>query len=459
MKNIIEAIAKTADESDNLICVTDKEGKIVWVNQAFTLTSGYTFEEAIGQNPRILKSGMYGETFYKELWDVIKSNKKWKGIIFNKRKDGTVYRAMTTISPVKDSVNGDEIIGYVSSEQDMSLHDSLNEEIILSEKKLLMAFDVAEVAMFLLTAEGKFLQVNRAACEILGYSQEELLGKTFYDITHPDDRAKSAEILAKMYAEKDCERYVLEKRYIKKNGDVLIGKMGCVIARDLSGEPIFLISQIQDLTKLKRLETESQGYVSSINAANRIFKVVSEISEFTINQEIFNLDDVLRIAGEKLEMDFVFVQSCNHELDLYKEWSSKNGKEIKPNFEIVQMKKPELQEWVSEGISFLGKFRDAPKSIYDISSFLGVETHKEVFAIPVIIRQRPWGLIGFVNGNGHPWSEAEQEALNSLGRLIAVMIEGNWEKNKLLEHISFKFDEIETFMDKQENAFIGEVKQ
>ena len=453
MNDIVNAIIQASKNSDNLTAITDKDGKIAWVNAAFTTTTGYLPEEVIGENPKILKSGLHDKEFYKTMWDSISSKKQWKGIITNKKKDGSNYRAMTTIYPVLDSK--DEIEGYISIEQDMSLHDSLNEEVVLSEKKLLMAFDVAEVAMFLLTIDGKFLQVNRTACEMLGYDKEELLGMNFKDITHPSDKERSLEILHKMYENHSVERYSIEKRYLKKDGNILIGKMGCVIARDVNGTPLFLISQIQDLTKEKRLESETKIYADSLAAANKIFRVISEISEFAVNQEIFNLKRILNIAGTKLGMSMILVQNCNEKDSILEAWFSKTNGRLEDS--INNCNNQQVVRWVSNNQPYVGEPSKLPDEITYLSNIEEVKKCSQLYVFPMKIKQRAWGEITFINGNGHLWSSAEQDALWALSRLITVMIEGNWEKTKLLEHISLRFDEIENIV---EDEFInnGETK-
>ncbi|HFQ92454.1 MAG TPA: PAS domain-containing sensor histidine kinase, partial [Anaerolineae bacterium] len=82
----------------NGITITDKEGKILWVNQAFTQLTQYSLEEAIGKNMRILKSGVQGAAYYQNLWETISSGNVWQGEIINRRKDGSLYVEEMTIT-------------------------------------------------------------------------------------------------------------------------------------------------------------------------------------------------------------------------------------------------------------------------------------------------------------------------------------------------------------------------
>jgi PAS domain S-box-containing protein len=84
----------------NGIAITDTEGVIQWVNSAFTGLTGYSSEDAVGQNPRVLKSDKHDEAFYKGMWDTIKSGQVWQGEVINQRKDGSLYTEEMTITPV-----------------------------------------------------------------------------------------------------------------------------------------------------------------------------------------------------------------------------------------------------------------------------------------------------------------------------------------------------------------------
>jgi diguanylate cyclase (GGDEF)-like protein/PAS domain S-box-containing protein len=95
-------IAATAFNAHEAITITDSDGTILQVNDAFTQITGYTAEEAIGNNPNILKSGKHDKEFYVQMWDSIRKEGFWKGEIYNRRKNGEVYPEMLSISAVKD---------------------------------------------------------------------------------------------------------------------------------------------------------------------------------------------------------------------------------------------------------------------------------------------------------------------------------------------------------------------
>src|SRR6185436_11808558 len=83
--------ATALETAANGILITDREGTILWVNPAFTVLTGYPAEEAIGQNPSILKSGQHDRPFYRQLWGTILKGNTWRGQFANRRKDGTLY--------------------------------------------------------------------------------------------------------------------------------------------------------------------------------------------------------------------------------------------------------------------------------------------------------------------------------------------------------------------------------
>ena len=100
------------------IIITDSTGTIAWANPAFTSMTGYTLEEVRGQNPRILRSGVQREAFYRQMWDTIASGGVWRGELYNRRKDGSLYVEEMTITPVLDEDGA--ITHYVAIKQDVT---------------------------------------------------------------------------------------------------------------------------------------------------------------------------------------------------------------------------------------------------------------------------------------------------------------------------------------------------
>jgi len=110
--------SKVFEHSIEGIVVTDKDGRIRQVNQAFTKITGYSPREAIGQNPRILRSDRYSKTFYKEMWQQLLDKGEWSGEIWNRRKNGEVYPEWLTINAVKDAQG--QVTNYVSIFHDIT---------------------------------------------------------------------------------------------------------------------------------------------------------------------------------------------------------------------------------------------------------------------------------------------------------------------------------------------------
>ena len=110
--------AAALESAANSIIITDREGTIIFANPAFTTMTGYTVEEIIGQNLRILKSGKQDKEFYQNLWNTITSGQVWHSEIVNRRKDGSLYYEEETITPVQNAAG--ETINFIAIKQDIT---------------------------------------------------------------------------------------------------------------------------------------------------------------------------------------------------------------------------------------------------------------------------------------------------------------------------------------------------
>ena len=118
-------LSKAIKNASSSVIVTDVNGSIVYVNPSFTKLTGYSVEDAVGQNPRIIKSGLHDASFYEELWKTIAGGQSWSGEVLNRRKDGTRFWMAARISPVFDRHG--KITHYVGVQNDITQKKELEQ--------------------------------------------------------------------------------------------------------------------------------------------------------------------------------------------------------------------------------------------------------------------------------------------------------------------------------------------
>lgn len=157
------------EQAGETILVTDPTGKIIYVNPAFEVTTGYTREEAIGKNPRIWKSGHQDKAFYSHMWNTLLNGDVWRGRFVNRRKDGTLFEENATISPIRDETA--RIVNFVAVKRDIT------SELVL-QKQLVQAQKMEAIGTL---AGGMAHDFNNLLQAILGYSDLLLMRKARTD--------------------------------------------------------------------------------------------------------------------------------------------------------------------------------------------------------------------------------------------------------------------------------------
>ena len=131
--------------------------------------------------------------------------------------------------------------------------ESANDRLRESEERFRLTIENAPIGMALVELDGRFVRVNRALCEITGYSADELVTRRFQDITHPDDLDIDVGI-AERLSRGDIRRYQFEKRYIRKDGSIVDALLSVSLMRGPDDSPLYFISQMQDISERKRDE-------------------------------------------------------------------------------------------------------------------------------------------------------------------------------------------------------------
>lgn len=154
------------EQSPATIIVTDVEGKIVYANPKFVATTGYQAEEALGQTPRLLKSGETSTEEYQRLWKTIKAGKEWRGVFHNRRKDGSLYWERASISPVHDAKG--KITHFMAVKEDITDFmeaDAARRRIAAGFTAI---FTALPFAIVLIDTQGRVLIANHAAEKLFG---------------------------------------------------------------------------------------------------------------------------------------------------------------------------------------------------------------------------------------------------------------------------------------------------
>lgn len=172
LKNQKELLAfnYAVQHSDNSIVMTDPEKNIVFVNEVFEKTTGYSAQEVLGKNPRILKSNLQDRHIFIEMYNKLSRGKSWKGELINQKKDGTVFYERASIIPI---YLHNKLINYLAIKLDITEYIEQNKVL----KQAASVFENTEEVIIIADANAKVVSVNKAFTDIYGYTLEDIKGR------------------------------------------------------------------------------------------------------------------------------------------------------------------------------------------------------------------------------------------------------------------------------------------
>ncbi len=197
---LVAAMEQTADA----ILITDTSARIQYVNPAFTLMTGYRADEIMGQSTRILKSNQQDPEYYRQLWETILSGRVWRGALFNRRKNGTLYPEEMAIAPVRDAAG--TITNFIAVKQDVTDRRAAEESLQAREREVRkqlaeieQIYKYAPVGLAFVDREFRVIRVNQNLAAMNALSVEQCIGKTIMELL-PDISERVLEIYRQVFA-------------------------------------------------------------------------------------------------------------------------------------------------------------------------------------------------------------------------------------------------------------------
>jgi two-component system CheB/CheR fusion protein len=239
------------DATVEMVVITDREGNIQYVNPAFTAGTGYTAAEVIGQNPRMLKSGVQSTEFYCDLWQTVLAGQVWRGELINRRKDGTLYTEEMTITPVRGP-RGD-ITDLIAIKRDVTQRRLVEQALRHSQADLNRAQQVSETGSWRLDVRRDDLRWSDEVYRIFEIqSGSSMTYDAFLAAVHADDREF---VDRKWNAALHGQPYDVEHRIIA-GGKVKWVRERAELEFDAQGSLVSGFGTVQDITRQKRQEQE-----------------------------------------------------------------------------------------------------------------------------------------------------------------------------------------------------------
>ena len=292
----IRKMSRAIEQSPATIVITNVDGVIEYANPKFSETTGYSKEEAIGQNPRILKSGEMPASGYAEMWKTLSAGKEWRGEFHNKRKDGTLYWELASISPLFDKDGS--LSGYLAIKEDITERKRIDAELLKSRLDL----------------EGKHGELEKAYSELKNaqlqiFQQEkmasigQLAAGVAHEINNPMGFISSNLSSLFKYIDKLTE-------FIAVADQSLIECAGSREAEKLN--------DIRKKLKIDYIKDDARQLIAeSLDGASRVRRIVQDLKSFSridqVEQTMINLNEALETTINIAWNEIKYVATINKE--------------------------------------------------------------------------------------------------------------------------------------------------
>ncbi|MGB8489542.1 MAG: PAS domain S-box protein, partial [Bacteroidales bacterium] len=295
------------------VVTSNQVNRFVYVNRKMAEMLGYSVDEILGKT---IADFMFDSNGDKE--QLLREKSKTgdvSGEIKFRRRDGSELWTSFNASPLIGEHG--ERIGNFAMYTDITDRKKWEDDLYRSEERFRIAFEDGAIPMVLTSLGGEFIKVNHAFCDLTGYSEKELIGMNFNKMTHPDDLKANIDGF-KQVLDGKRKSFRMEKRYLRKNGEVVWADMSTAPVRDKNGDPQYMVTHVQDINERKQAENELENSHEKLEIALEsghigIWDLNLKTSEMTFDKR---MGMIINLAPGTYSLNDPVLKNMIHEDDL-----------------------------------------------------------------------------------------------------------------------------------------------
>lgn len=382
------------EQSPASVVITNSYAEIEYVNPYFSKTTGYSFEEVIGKNPRILKSGKQDRIFYKKMWDIISTGGTWHGEFCNKKKSGETYWESASITPIKNKKG--EITHYLAIKTDITDKKLAAKLLEQTAQQLTTAQHIAKIGNWVWDLKSGNITWSEEMYEIYNVSPSDFKPdiESLNEKIIAEDRKTLQKSIDEIFNEKSA--FEIEYRITAKPGAI---KYLAAIAKaiyDKNGKPVAIQGTVQDISNRKILENALQKQIEFEN-------VIAKLSIQLINLPEHHFGEALQLAISQLGAHSGFdrcyiylIEPDQNTLSYNYEWVRKGIR--KSHYQNTQLPVEDFK-WLfnklkKNTILKISRVGALPKKAKKLKDYLIKQDIKSIAAIPLIYNEKFLGFVG-----------------------------------------------------------------
>ncbi|MDM8529684.1 PAS domain S-box protein [Anaerolineales bacterium HSG25] len=424
----LRKLSRAVEQSGSTIVITSLDGQIEFVNPAFSKITGYSYEEAMGQNPRVLKSGKMSPEIYQELWNTISRGEVWQGEMINRKKNGDLYWEYATISPIKDRAG--KTTHYLAIKDDITERKQVEQALQESEEMFRSIGGSAQDAIVLMDAYGNISYWNEAAEKIFGYSYQEAMGQYLHRLIVPSKHIEAFEkgfSQFKKTGQGAAMGKVLELSAIRKGGSEF------PVELSLSGVKLkdkwSAVGIIRDITARKQAEKalhemydELELRVDELGTLNLIMQMLTTVTE--LNSALQIVAQIMTKLFKAYQCGIALLNEARTALIVTAEYTENNPTANSIGSSIPILDNPAAIQTLEEGKSIVvpqPQTNPLTAPMHDLMRERGSEC---LLVVPLLTRGEVIGTIGIHTDKvGREFTVDEVKLTETIAGQIAGVIE------------------------------------